>query len=68
MMSIYQDPSTSMYDPWLVRVVLDMFDLKGLDWMTIAEPIERIFGFRTSSGEVMGILSANGRVARLWWD
>lgn len=57
-----------MYDPWLVRVVLDMYDIRGFDWMTIAEPIERIWGFKTSSAEVLGILSGNGRVGRRWWD
>lgn len=66
--SIYQDPTVPMYDPWLVRVVLDMYDIRGFDWMTIAEPIERIWGFKTSSAEVLGILSGNGRVGRRWWD
>lgn len=67
-LSIYQDPTVPMYDPWLVRVVLDMYDIRGFDWMTIAEPIERIWGFKTSSAEVLGILSNNGRVGRRWWD
>lgn len=67
-MSIYQDPTVPMYDPWLVRVVLDMYDIRGFDWMMIAEPIERIWGFKTSSAEVLGILSNNGRVGRRWWD
>ncbi|KAF2119845.1 hypothetical protein BDV96DRAFT_566185 [Lophiotrema nucula] len=58
-----------MYDPWLVRVVLDMYDVRGLDWMDIAEPIGRVWGFRTSSAEVLGILSGNGRIRdRVWWD
>ncbi|KAF2266494.1 hypothetical protein CC78DRAFT_615009 [Lojkania enalia] len=60
--SLYQDTSSPMYDPWLVRVVLDMYDVRGFDWMMIAEPIERIWGFRTSSAEVLGILSGNGRL------
>jgi hypothetical protein len=65
----YQDTSYPMYSPWLVRVVLDLYDVRGLDWMSIAEPIERIWGFRTSSAEVLAILSDNGRVLnRLWWD
>ncbi|KAF2735651.1 hypothetical protein EJ04DRAFT_190533 [Polyplosphaeria fusca] len=65
----YQDAASPMYDPWLVRVVLDMYDVRGFDWMYIAEPIERIWGFRTSSAEVLGILSGNGRVrGRVWWD
>ncbi|KAJ4288422.1 hypothetical protein N0V90_011657 [Kalmusia sp. IMI 367209] len=67
-LSIYQDTSVPMYDPWLVRVVLDMYDIRGFDWTMIAEPIERIWGFRTSSAEVLGILSGNGRVGRRWWD
>ncbi len=66
--AIYQDMSTPMYDPWLVRVVLDMHDVRGFDWTIIAEPIDRIWGFKTSSAEVLGILSANGRVGRRWWD
>lgn len=66
--SIYQDPTVPMYDPWLVRVVLDMYDIRRFDWMMIAEPIERIWGFKTSSAEVLGILSGNGRVGRRWWD
>ncbi|KAF2873942.1 hypothetical protein BDV95DRAFT_488065 [Massariosphaeria phaeospora] len=68
-LQIYQDINTPMYDPWLVHIVLDMYDTRGFDWMTIAEPIERIWGFRTSSGEVLDILSGNGRVlGRRWWD
>ena len=57
-----------MYDPWLVRVVLDMYDVRGFDWTMIAEPIERIWGFRTCSAEVLGILSGNGRLGPRWWD
>ncbi|KAF2442664.1 hypothetical protein P171DRAFT_474072 [Karstenula rhodostoma CBS 690.94] len=67
-LSIYQDPTVPMHDPWLVRVVLDMYDIRRFDWMMIAEPIERIWGFKTSSAEVLGILSNNGRVGRRWWD
>lgn len=68
-LSIYQDPSTPMYDPWLVRVVLDLFDVRGFDWMSIAEPIERVWGVRTGSAEVLEILVGNGRVGgRRWWD
>jgi hypothetical protein len=66
---VYQDTSCAMYSPWLVRVVLDMYDVHGLDWMTIAEPIERVWGVQTSSAEVLDILSDNGRVGnRRWWD
>lgn len=64
----YQESDAQMYDPWLVRVVLDLYDVRGFDWMVIAEPIERVWGFRTNSADVLGILSANGRLNRLWWD
>lgn len=67
-LSVYQDMSSPMYDPWLVRVVLDMYDVRGFDWTMIAEPIERIWGFRTCTSEVLGILSGNGRLAPRWWD
>ncbi|CAO2652595.1 Nn.00g008780.m01.CDS01 [Neocucurbitaria sp. VM-36] len=66
---LYQDTSYPMYSPWLVRVVLDLYDVRGLDWMSIAEPIQRIWGVRTSTAQVLDILSANGRVNnRRWWD
>jgi hypothetical protein len=66
---LYQDTSFPMYSPWLVRVVLDMYDVRGLDWMAIADPIERVWGVQTSSADVLGILSDNGRVPnRRWWD
>ncbi|KAH7066882.1 hypothetical protein BKA63DRAFT_495774 [Paraphoma chrysanthemicola] len=66
---LYQDTSYPMYSPWLVRAVLDMYDVRGLDWMSIAEPVERIWGVRTNSAEVLAILSDNGRVLnRRWWD
>ncbi|KAL7777672.1 hypothetical protein CFE70_004339 [Pyrenophora teres f. teres 0-1] len=66
---LYQDTSFAMYSPWLVRVVLDMYDVRGLCWMDIADPIERVWGVQTSSAEVLGILSDNGRVGvRRWWD
>lgn len=58
-----------MHDPWLVRVVLDLYDVRGFDWTMMAEPIERIWGVKTCSAEVLGILSGNGRVlGRVWWD
>jgi hypothetical protein len=66
---LYQDNNFPMYSPWLVRVVLDMYDVRGLDWMSIAEPVERIWGVQTNSAEVLSILSDNGRVLnRRWWD
>lgn len=67
--SPYQDPATPMLDPWLVRMVLDMYDVRGFDWMMIAEPLQRCWGVRTTSAEVLGILAGNGRVrGRVWWD
>ena len=66
---LYQDTSFAMYSPWLVRVVLDMYDVRGLCWMDIADPIQRVWGVQTSSAEVLGILSDNGRVGvRRWWE
>ncbi|KAI8932720.1 hypothetical protein NX059_010211 [Plenodomus lindquistii] len=66
---LYQDTSYQMYSPWLVKVVLDLCDVRGLDWMSIAEPVERIWGVKTSAAEVLDILSSNGRVLnRRWWD
>ncbi|ORY16376.1 hypothetical protein BCR34DRAFT_103619 [Clohesyomyces aquaticus] len=67
----FQIPSSSTsptYDPWLVRVVLDMFDVRGFDWMSIADLVERVWRRRTSSAEVLGILGSNGRVGVMWWD
>lgn len=58
-----------MYSPWLVQVVLNLYDVMGLDWMSIAEPVYRRWGVQTSSAEVLDILSDNGRVlGRKWWD
>ncbi|KAF1914782.1 hypothetical protein BDU57DRAFT_304563 [Ampelomyces quisqualis] len=66
---LYQDKSYPMYSPWLVRAVLDLYDIRGLDWMSIADPIERFWGVQTNSAEVLSILSDNGRVRnRRWWD
>jgi hypothetical protein len=66
---LYQDKSFPMYSPWLVRAVLDLYDVRGLDWMSIADPIERFWGVQTNSAEVLNILSDNGRVLnRRWWD
>ncbi|CBX99585.1 hypothetical protein IAQ61_005162 [Plenodomus lingam] len=66
---LYQDPRYPMYSPFLVKVVLDLWDLRGLDWMSIAEPVQRIWGIRTCAAEVLAILCLNGRVgARRWWD
>ena len=65
----FQDPAFPMYPPFLVRVVLDLYDVRGLAWQNIAEPVERIWGVRTSSAEVLEILSRNGRImGRRWWD
>jgi len=66
---LYQDTRYAMYSPWLVKVVLNLCDVRGLDWMSISEPVERIWGVRTCAAEVLAILSSNGRVAaRRWWD
>jgi len=66
---LYQDKNYPMYSPWLVRAVLDLHDVRGLNWMSIAGPVERIWGVRTSTAEVLAILSDNGRVNnRRWWD
>lgn len=66
---LYQDMSYPMYSPWLVQVVLNLHDVMGLDWMSIAEPVYRKWGVQTSSAEVLDILSDNGRVpGRKWWD
>jgi len=66
---LYQDTRYAMYAPWLVKVVLNLCDVRGLDWMSISEPVERIWGVRTCAAEVLAILSSNGRVAaRRWWD
>jgi hypothetical protein len=64
----FQDPESSMTSPWLVRVVLDLHDVKGVCWMDVAGMVERVYGVRTGSEEVLGILSGNGRVRRRWWD
>lgn len=65
---LFQDKAYPMYSPWLVRAVLDLHDVRGLDWISIAEPVGRIWGVQTSSAEVLAILSDNGRVHRRWWD
>jgi hypothetical protein len=65
----FQDPAFPMYPPFLVRVVLDLYDVRGLAWQNIAEPVGRIWGVRTSTAEVLEILCRNGRVmGRRWWD
>jgi hypothetical protein len=64
----FQDPSFPMTSPWLVRVVLDLHDVHGVSWMDIGEVVGRVYGVRTGSGEVLEILSGNGRVRRAWWD
>lgn len=57
-----------MTSPWLVRVVLDLHDVKGVSWMDITSVVERVYGVQTGSAEVLEILSGNGRVRRRWWD
>ncbi|KAL6705658.1 hypothetical protein ACN47E_006605 [Coniothyrium glycines] len=66
---LYRDLSAPMHSPWLVRAVLALYDARGLDWMSVAGSIERIWGVRASSAEVLEILSNNGRISnRRWWD
>ncbi|KAF2642110.1 hypothetical protein P280DRAFT_397653 [Massarina eburnea CBS 473.64] len=67
-LALYQDESTPMYDPWLVRVVLDLYDIRGFEWTVIADMVGKMWGFRTCSADVLGILTGNGRIGRRWWD
>ncbi|KAJ8116352.1 hypothetical protein OPT61_g2212 [Boeremia exigua] len=64
----FQDPSSTMTSPWLVRVVLDFHDVHRLSWMDISEAVRRMYGVQTGVAEVLDILSGNGRVRRMWWD
>ncbi|KAF2622555.1 hypothetical protein BU25DRAFT_352045 [Macroventuria anomochaeta] len=64
----FQDPAFPMTSPWLVRVVLDLYDVHRLSWMDIGDVVGRIYGVQTGSAEVLNILSGNGRVRRVWWD
>lgn len=64
----FEDPTSAMTSPWLVRVVLDLHDVHRLSWMDMSDVIWRMYGVQTGSGEVLDILSGNGRVRRSWWD
>ena len=64
----FQDLSFPMTSPWLVRTVLDLHDVHRVNWMNISDIIGRMYGVKTGSGEVLEILSGNGRVNRMWWD
>ncbi|OCK82012.1 hypothetical protein K432DRAFT_433746 [Lepidopterella palustris CBS 459.81] len=65
----YEDPDSIAQDPLLVRVVLDLYDVQRFDWTQIADPLQRMWGFETSSAAVLAILQRNGRVTRtVWWD
>ncbi|KAF2816508.1 uncharacterized protein BDZ99DRAFT_137775 [Mytilinidion resinicola] len=67
--ALHEDPDSEFIDPWLVRVVLDLYDVRRYDWTMIAEPIQRVWGISTSSAIVLAILQRNGRIARTaWWD
>ncbi|KAH6644596.1 hypothetical protein C7974DRAFT_371701 [Boeremia exigua] len=64
----FQDPSSTMTSPWLVRAVLDLHDVYRLSWMDISDVMARMYGTRTGSAEILDILSGNGRVKRMWWN
>ncbi|OCL14635.1 hypothetical protein AOQ84DRAFT_220655 [Glonium stellatum] len=67
--SLHEDEDSVGVDPWLVRVVLDLYDNQRFDWMMIAGPIHRMWGVETSSAAVLAILQRNGRIQRtVWWD
>ena len=67
--SLHEDEDSVAVDPWLVRVVLDLYDIQHFDWMMIAGPIQRMWGVETSSAAVLAILQRNGRIQRtVWWD
>ncbi|KAB2572977.1 hypothetical protein DBV05_g8361 [Lasiodiplodia theobromae] len=53
----------------LEKIVLELFDVQHLDWMMIAEPLQRLYGLDVDSAAVLGILQENGRVQKtMWWD
>ncbi|KAF1952110.1 hypothetical protein CC80DRAFT_508168 [Byssothecium circinans] len=56
-LAIYQDTSVPMHDPWLVRMVLDLYDTRGFDWTVIADMVERMWGFRAGAG--VGVVVAS---------
>lgn len=53
----------------LEKIVLELFDVQHLDWMMIAEPLQRLYGLDVDSAAVLGILQEHGRIQRTtWWD
>ncbi|OJD30112.1 uncharacterized protein BKCO1_6600022 [Diplodia corticola] len=51
----------------LEKIVLELFDVQRLDWMMIAEPLQRLYGLDVDSAAVLGILQDNGRVQKTMW-
>ncbi|KKY26941.1 hypothetical protein UCDDS831_g00989 [Diplodia seriata] len=51
----------------LEKIVLELFDVQHLDWMMIAEPLQRLYGLDVDSAAVLGILQDNGRVQKTMW-
>ncbi|KAK8233474.1 hypothetical protein HDK90DRAFT_466518 [Phyllosticta capitalensis] len=53
----------------LEKIVLQLFDEQRMDWMMIAEPLQRVYGLEVTSAGVLFILQQHGRVQRtMWWD
>ncbi|KAK7543904.1 hypothetical protein IWX49DRAFT_591752 [Phyllosticta citricarpa] len=53
----------------LEKIVLQLFDEQRMDWMMIAEPLQRVYGLEVTSAGVLSILQQHGRVQRtMWWD
>ncbi|KAL1630224.1 hypothetical protein SLS56_005049 [Neofusicoccum ribis] len=53
----------------LEKIVLELFDVQHLDWMIIAEPLQRLYGLDVDSAAVLGILQEHGRIQKTtWWD
>ncbi|KAF2143300.1 uncharacterized protein K452DRAFT_297057 [Aplosporella prunicola CBS 121167] len=53
----------------LETIVLQYYDVQRMDWMMIAEPLQRLYGLEVTSAGVLSILQQHGRVQRTeWWD
>ncbi|KAF2743991.1 hypothetical protein M011DRAFT_528737 [Sporormia fimetaria CBS 119925] len=59
---------TQSHDPALISLVLDLFDVRGIPWMDIADRISRYWNRTTGSAEILNILVGAGRMCRMWWD